>query len=143
MVFRKLNNQTKLILIIQCIGMIVGTSTHVIWILQNGFLSDKYNAPFFSKIFWDSLAVLDPIAALLLVFRSKNGIILTAIIIVIDVFHNTIISIYFTSPAHYTSFEYWIANNWMLTCQIAFGLFVAITFNSNMKSVKLTDKSEE
>ena len=42
--------------------MLIGTMSHLAWIIKNGFLSVNYNAPLFSKFFWDALTFVDPIA---------------------------------------------------------------------------------
>ncbi|TAM07686.1 MAG: hypothetical protein EPN70_02015 [Paraburkholderia sp.] len=42
-----------------------------------------------SKVYWDTLAVLDPLAAVLLFLKPRAGVWLTALIIVSDVLHNT------------------------------------------------------
>ena len=68
--------------------MLIGTSTHLLWVIRDGLLSEAYHAPFLSMLFWDSLIVLDPIAALLLIARPRIGIWFTAVIIVVDVLHN-------------------------------------------------------
>lgn len=136
MVFTKLNTRTRIILIVQSIGMLLGTFTHVRWIINNGFLSERYNAPFLSKLFWDSLTFLDPIAATLLIIKPKIGIGLTAIIIIVDVFHNGFycFSVFPVKTMYVIS---WIKDNWMLMTQIAFGLFVVVTFKNNKKEIKV------
>lgn len=136
MVFTKLNTRTRIILIIQSIGMLLGTFTHVRWIINNGFLSERYDAPFLSKLFWDSLTFLDPIAATLLIIKPKIGIRLTAIIIIVDVFHNGFycFSVFPVKTMYVIS---WIKDNWMLMTQIAFGLFVVVTFKNNKREIKV------
>ncbi len=119
----------------QSIAMLSGMTTHLIWIINNGFLSENYNAPFFTRFFWDSLTFIDPIAAILLIIKPKTGIWLTFIIIIIDVFHNFILC--FRSIIPNSNFSYWIVGNWMLMCQIFFLLFVSVTFKSNLKEVKI------
>jgi hypothetical protein len=47
MIFKKLSTKTKAMLAIQSISMLGGTSTHLMWAINNGFLSEKSNAPFF------------------------------------------------------------------------------------------------
>ncbi|MEI8203728.1 MAG: hypothetical protein WCH34_11980, partial [Bacteroidota bacterium] len=91
MLFKTLNNKTKLILIIQAICMLIGASTHILWIIENGLFSHNINHPFISTIFWDSLTLIDIIAALLLILRPQIGILFTLTIIIIDVIHNNLI----------------------------------------------------
>lgn len=138
MTFTKLKAGTKIILIIQSIAMLSGTATHLLWVVNNGFLSENYKAPFFSMLFWDSLTFLDPVAALLLITRPKTGIWLTAAIITIDVIHNTIFGFTYREPfADPFSLPGAMKDNWMLLCQISFGIFVLITLKNNLKEVKL------
>ena len=132
----KLNRNTRTILILQSLGMFIGTTTHVLWLVNNGFLSEKYNVSFYSKLFWDSLTFLDPIAAVLLIFKPKLGIWLTAIIIVVDVFHNGTLCLrhFYENKFDLT---HWFSSYWMLWSQIAFGLFVMSTFQNNLREIKL------
>jgi hypothetical protein len=142
MIFRKLKIKTRTILIIQCIGMFMGTSTHLLWLVKHGFLSEKYKAPLFSMIFWDSLTFLDPLAAVLLIFKPKIGLYLTLLIITVDVLHNNAFyfkEIYF-SPLGILD---WIKAYWQLICQFVFAVFVYITFRSNLKEIKLKFLSSE
>ena len=136
MTFKNLNKKTQIFLVIQSIGMLMGTSTHLIWIIENGFLSEEYNSSLFSKIFWDSLVFLDPIAALLLIIRPKFGIYLTLIIITFDILHNNIF--YFNElyliPIDISN---WVIKYWMIIGQVLFGLFVLVTFKSNLKEINL------
>ena len=136
MKFNRLRKKTKTILFVHIVGMLMGTSTHLIWVLENGFLSDNYNASLFSKLFWDSLTFLDPLVALLLFIRPKVGIYLTLFIISFDIIHNNIFYIdelYLNPPG----FSEWVVKYWMIIGQIVFGLFVALTFKSNLKEIKL------
>lgn len=125
--FKELSSGTKAILIIQSIAMLMGTSTHVSWVVNNGFLSENYNAPLPSMIFWDSLTFLDPIAAILLFLRPRAGLILTLLIILADVAHNNL----FYYEELYTSglsVSEWITKYWMILGQIVFALFALLTF---------------
>lgn len=135
MVFRKLNTKTRINLIIQCLAMLVGTTTHWIWIINNGLLSENDNGPVLSRLFWDSLAFLDPIAALLLILKPRIGIWLTAIIIVADVLHNGTICIHalLSEPVPIAG---WIKDNWMLWCQLLFACFVIASFKNNRIEIK-------
>jgi len=120
---------------IQAIGMLMGTFTHVQWIVNNGFLSDNYNAPILTKIFWDNLTFFDPIAAILLILRPKFGLILTLIIITFDVIHNNLFymdELYINAP----TLTIWIQKYWMILGQIIFGAFVYLTFKYNYKHIK-------
>lgn len=68
------------------------TFNHLRTIVQHGLLWDYgYGATIspLSKVYWDTLAVLDPLAALLLFLKPRAGVWLTVLIIVSDVLHNT------------------------------------------------------
>ncbi|MFT5822093.1 MAG: hypothetical protein ACI8ZM_003349 [Crocinitomix sp.] len=134
MLFSQFKLSTKLILIIQAICMLMGTSTHVKWVVDNGFLSENYNANLFTTLFWDSLTFLDPLAALLLFIKPKTGVYLTFFIIVIDVIHNNLFywnELYVNAP----SFSQWLVQYWMILGQILFALFVTITIKGNLKEI--------
>lgn len=136
MIIAKLNNKTLIIIIIQSIGMFIGTTTHLRWIIQNGLLSENYKAPFLSMLFWDSLVLLDTLAAILLIFQPKAGLWLTAMIISVDVLHNGILC-FKDSWINLYTITSWMENNRMLITQFIFGLFVLISFKSNMKEINL------
>jgi hypothetical protein len=53
---------------------LMGTYTHVNWVVRHGFLYP--DVPVYSRIFWDSLTFLDPLAALLLFLRPRKGVLL-------------------------------------------------------------------
>jgi len=135
MFFTKLNKKTRIFLILQSTAMLIGTMTHLTWIIKNGFLSVNYNAPLFAKFFWDGLTFVDPIAAILLVIKPKIGIWMTLIIITVDVFHNFILCFRNVPDSNY--FSYWITGNWMLMCQIFFLSFVLVTFKSSIKEIRI------
>ena len=135
--FKKLPTKTKVILIIQSVAMLMGTSTHLSWVIKNGFLSEEYNAPLTSMIFWDSLTFLDPLAALLLFIKPKTGLVLTLIIIILDVVHNN--SFYFDELYMQSlSIVEWAKIYWMILGQIIFALFVLLTFRSSLKVINAT-----
>ena len=133
MIFKKLNTKTKVILAIQSISMLGATSTHLMMIINNGFLSEEYNIPFFSVVFWDSLTFLDPLAAILLVTKPKTGVWLTATIMVVDVFHNSILLPLLSTIE---------LPHWMIISQIVFLLFVLVTFKSNLREINSKTNSQ-
>jgi hypothetical protein len=132
MIFNKLRTEVKIILAIQTLSMLGGASTHLLWTMKNGFLSPQYDAPLLSMIFWDALTFLDPIAALLLIFKPKFGIYLTAAIIVIDVLHNNILLPLLTNR----EIEIEITN-WMIVSQLVFLAFVVLTFKTVRQEIEL------
>ncbi|NOQ74027.1 MAG: hypothetical protein GQ574_18620 [Crocinitomix sp.] len=112
----------------------MGTSTHVMWAVENGLLSEKYNANLGSTLFWDSLTFLDPLAALLLFIKPKTGVYLTLFIIVIDVIHNNLFywnELYVNTP----SLGDWLSQYWMILGQILFSLFVILTLKGNLREI--------
>lgn len=139
MIFKKLNLKTQIILAIQSISMLGGASTHVWWTINYGFLSEKYNVPFYSMLFWDSLTFLDPIAAALLIIKPRMGVWLTAIIMIVDVFHNSILLL---SAVAFMEIIIAPMHHWMWICQVVFLLFVLITFRSNMKEIHAKTKDK-
>lgn len=134
--FNALNKKTRIILAIQFICMLIGTSTHIQWIWENGIFSVHQNAPFFSTIFWDSLTFFDLIAAILLIIRPKAGILLTLIIITIDVIHNNIIVLLANQHINELGLVMWATKYWMLIGQLLFMTFVFATIKSNLTEIK-------
>ena len=114
--------------------MLIGTSTHVMWAIENGFMSRNYNANFGSMLFWDSLTFLDPLATFLLIFKPKAGLILTAVIIAVDVLHN---NIFYFDELYQSSIGLgeWFTKYWMIWGQIVFAVFVSLTFKRNLREV--------
>ncbi len=129
-------------LLIQCLAMLAGTATHLIWILENGIYSVQNEYPFFSTLFWDSLLFLDLAAALLLILRPKFGLILTLIIIVTDVIHNLIVLTTYQQPNAGGVAESWILENWMFLTQVIFLVFVVAGFKSNWTAIRSQERRE-
>ena len=132
--FRELPTANKIFLIIQAIAMLMGTSTHVAWALQHGFLAPAYNAPLFSMLFWDALTFLDPLAAAMLFLRPRLGTWLVLLIITADVVHNNLFyfdELYLQPRA----ISEWLAHYWMIWGQLLFAGFVWITLHPNLKAI--------
>lgn len=134
MQFVKLCFRTKVFLIVQSIAMFMGASTHVMWAIENGFMSSNYNANVGSMLFWDSLIFLDPLAAFLLIFKPKTGLILTAVIIGIDVLHN---NLFYFEELYQSNIGLgeWFLKYWMIFGQVLFAIFVWSTIIRNLKEV--------
>ncbi len=82
--------------IIRCIYALclIGAGfNHLQTVLMHGLFWDYNNAPLFTCIYWTSLTFIDPIAAILLFYRPRIGLILTFLIIFSDVIHNTWITL--------------------------------------------------
>ena len=99
--------------VIYAICLLGATCTHVAMLWRHGVLWDYGGAHLSARIYWTSLTVLDPLAALLLFVQPRVGLMLTALIIVSDVLHNTLVGF---SP-----------QNPMYLSQVAFLLFMAST----------------
>ncbi len=135
MLFQKLNNKTRIFLAIQCVSMLGGASTHIIWILGNGIFAHNTDHPFISTVFWDCLTFADIIAASLLIIRPKAGVILTLIIITIDVIHNNLLLILLRQHIGDIGLLNWTIKYWMLIAQLIFMTFVLLTLKNNLTEI--------
>ena len=78
--------------IVYAICLVGATCVHVAFHLRFGVFLEALAGSGYSlgtRIFWSSLTLLDPIAALLLFFHPCAGLALACIIIVCDVVHNS------------------------------------------------------
>ncbi|MEI6766906.1 MAG: hypothetical protein WCM76_14850 [Bacteroidota bacterium] len=139
---KTLNKRIKTILIIQAICMLIGASTHILWIIENGIFTPNINHPLISTIFWDSLAVIDIIAAMLLILRPKIGVLITSIIITIDVIHNNLILFFYNQHINDIGIKLWAIKYWMFIGQILFLTFVFWTLKTNLTEIKLKSISK-
>lgn len=137
MLFKILNRKTKSILTIQAICMLIGASTHILWVAENGLFSGSDNYPCISTIFWDSLTFIDLVAALLLILRPKSGILLTLATITIDVIHNNLILFIHDQHMNSIGVQMWATKYWMLIGQILFLAFVFLTLTTNLSEIRL------
>ena len=98
------------------------TFNHVRAIIAHGIIPAFLPLP--SAVYWSSLTLLDPLAAVLLFVRPRLGIILTAVIIVSNVVHN----LWFTAEydAAGLSLEM-ILHRPFLLMQLLFLVFVGLT----------------
>lgn len=110
----------KAVFVVYTVCFLVGTYTHVAGLVQRGFLA--FPVPLAIGIYWDALALLDPLAAVLLWWRPKAGIRLALAIMASDVCINTYTYLagYFGPP---------VPNMVPLDLfdQALFGLFVFVT----------------
>jgi hypothetical protein len=97
-------------------GLAAGACQHVVMLIERGPVSLP-DQPVAFNAFWTSLAVLDPLAALLLNYRPRAGILLTLAIMIADVSVNVRAFARFglLSPAN--------VGLWM---QAVFGLFALV-----------------
>ncbi|MCF9035425.1 hypothetical protein [Acinetobacter nectaris] len=82
--------QTALIIrIIYALCLLGAGFNHLTTVIEHGLFWDYNNAPIFTRFFWTSLTFLDPLAAILLFFKPRLGLLLTFLIILVDVIHNS------------------------------------------------------
>jgi len=98
---------------IYAICLLGATCTHVAMLERHGLLWDYGSAHLLTRVYWTSLTVLDPLAALLLFVRPRVGLILTVLIIASDVLHNTLVGVPQLNAMYFS--------------QVAFLLFVTST----------------
>jgi hypothetical protein len=98
--------------------LVAGASTHLWTVITHGPFWDYGGAPVISRIYWTSLTVLDPMAAILLFARPRAGLVMTLAIIVSNVAHNTWVMLRSSAPD-------WM--NWMYVSQVLFLVFVLAT----------------
>lgn len=48
--FLKLRARIQLFLLLQSLGMLIGSLTHLVWIINNGFLSKHYHTTIFTSV---------------------------------------------------------------------------------------------
>lgn len=98
------------------------TINHVRAVLTYGWL--RHDVPLATAVYWSSLTVLDPVAALLLFIRPRVGVALTVAIILSDAAHN----LWFraTHPLS-ASFIEDVTSSFFMMSQVAFLMFVAFT----------------
>jgi hypothetical protein len=71
-------------------SLLAGTFTHARTLLQHG-LGWHYGGgwPLATRVFWTSLTGFDPLAAALLFFKPRWGVVITVAIMLADVAHNS------------------------------------------------------
>jgi hypothetical protein len=100
------------------ICLVAGASTHLWTVVTYGPFWDYGGVPVISRIYWTSLTVLDPMAAVLLFAKPRAGLVMTLAIIVSNVPHNTWLMARSPAPD-------WM--NWMYVSQVLFLVFVLAT----------------
>jgi hypothetical protein len=105
-----------------------GTATHVWLLAAHGVLWDYGGVPLFTQVFWTSLTVLDPLAAILLFVRPRSGLAATLTIIATDVAHNVWFGIH-------AGLAWRDDLNWMFLSQLAFLCFVLATLRAAWRGV--------
>jgi hypothetical protein len=110
--FFKYPNFIKLILVLYIVGFAIGTTTHTIGIVRDGFFP-YHDVPLWKNIYWTSLTFLD-LLAVFLVFKSLiPALCISNLIIISDIIINT------------KGFQFF--NDFNIYFQILFGLYIVIT----------------
>ena len=78
----------RLVISLLVAGFTIGTITHTLLVINVGWIVFD-DAPVWMNVYWTALTVLDPLAAILLIWRRQTGLILAATIIVSDVAINS------------------------------------------------------
>jgi hypothetical protein len=66
------------------IGFLVGTTTHTADLIAGGV--NAYGGfPLGVRLFWVTLTVLDPVTAVLIIFRRRSGVVLGSTVIIADI----------------------------------------------------------
>ena len=71
--------------------LMVGAASHLSLLLRHGWDWNYGGEPIGTVMFWSSLTLLDPVAAVLLVARPRIGLLCTLAIMVADVAHNWVV----------------------------------------------------
>lgn len=84
----KYTRTIQILLFIYLIGFGIGTTTHILDLVNGGFLPYS-NYPMWKNIFWTSLTFLDFLAIILILTSIKPALILSNLIMISDVLINT------------------------------------------------------
>jgi hypothetical protein len=103
---------------IYALCLLGASTTHIHTLIIHGLFWHYNGLPLITCIYWTSLAFLDPVAAILLWLKPRIGLILTLLIIVSDVGHNTWITL---------NQSFSLLNS-MYLAQVAFLFFVVFSF---------------
>jgi hypothetical protein len=122
--------------------MLIGTSTHLLWVIQHGLFYVDPRFSIYTTIFWNSLTFLDPVAAILLFAKPKAGVLLTATIIIVYVVHNAWVTNQ-VLPFAQTTLHQWLFENQFLILQSIFCIFVVATLKRNLKEINAKFENEE
>jgi hypothetical protein len=98
--------------------LLLGGANHARILLQHGLLWDYGGVAWMSAAYWSSLAILDPVVAILLFVRPRAGIVATIVLIVSNVVHNLAITAHFAPGGEFLS----RAANPFMASQIGFAV---------------------
>jgi hypothetical protein len=125
--WRQYPRAVKILFAVYALCFLFATYNHVIDLRHGGFLPYPY-APLPFNIYWTSLTLLDPLAALLLFLLPYHGMVLAVLIMVSDI----AVNLYAT----YILFPSTIMPDTPLLSQIAFGLLLFVTVPIVWKKLK-------
>ena len=103
---------------IYMLGFLVGTTTHLLNIIENGVFPDA-SLPLGFHVYWTSLTLFDPLTIIFLLYVPHWGMILAILIMASDIPINLYVL--------YVLRESDIFSNWGVPCQIIFGLFLFVS----------------
>ena len=112
----------SLILIFFILALLTATYNHISDIRVGGLFpyTNRWGTPEILNWYWTSLTVFDPLAVILLIFNTRAGYAAALVILLTDVPINLYANAYFWHiPFH---------NNYFLLMQIAFLIFLLVTF---------------
>lgn len=119
--------------------LLIGGANHARILLQHGLFWDYGGVAPASAVYWSSLTILDPAAAVLLFARPKAGIAATVALIVTNVLHNLAVTAHYTPEGEFLSRA---ASSPFIISQIGFMLFVGATARTAWKGVERSRHSE-
>ena len=121
-------------LIVRCIWaacLLIGGANHARTLLRHGLFWDYGGVAWGSAVYWSSLTILDPLAAVLLFARPKVGIVATVVLIVTNVIHNLAVTSHYAPQGEFLT----RASHPFVIGQIGFMLFVGATARIAWKSI--------
>ena len=127
-VFKQKKKVIKVIFTIYIIAFLIGTITHIIDIINFGFLGYP-NSPMLLNIYWTSLTFFDPLAVLLLIFYPFMGLIFSGVIMISNVGVNM-------SRALFYYFKEGYPIGYKEICQLLFLIFLFFTIKYCWKKIK-------
>lgn len=107
----------KILLAIYVLGFAIGTTTHVLDLLNHGLILNE-NVPTWKNIYWVSLTFLDFLAIILILRSIVPALIISILIIVSDVLINT-------NGLTFERFGH--SDDYKIVLQIIFGIYILIS----------------
>ena len=105
----------RVVQVVWIAGFVIGTTTHVMDLASGG--ANTYEPlPVAVRVFWISLTLFDPLAAMLLAFRRRAGIVLGLAVILVDIAVNWTVFVAIDGLSLFA-----------VVCQTAFAIFLVAT----------------